>query len=128
MNMRRHLALASATAVLGGGLAIAPAASAGAVTARADAPAKEYSCSKIWYSGTALTVRGHTGKRVIEVQCLLKLSQQTGKFWKNHGYKVDGIFGPNTERAVKYHQSKAHILVDGKVGKQTWKTLRTYKY
>jgi peptidoglycan hydrolase-like protein with peptidoglycan-binding domain len=86
MNMRRHLALASATAVLGGGLAIAPAASAGAVTAR-----------------------------------------QTGKFWKNHGYKVDGIFGPNTERAVKYHQSKAHILVDGKVGKQTWKTLRTYK-
>lgn len=36
---------------------------------------------------------------------------------------ADGIFGSNTEQAVKALQSAAEITVDGKVGKNTWTVL-----
>ncbi len=42
------------------------------------------------------------------------------------GYKAgtaDGIFGSNTEKAVKALQSAAGITVDGKVGQNTWTAL-----
>jgi zinc D-Ala-D-Ala carboxypeptidase len=45
---------------------------------------------------------------------------------KNLGYDpgtVDGIFGPRTERAVKNFQADQGLVVDGKVGKQTWVAL-----
>lgn len=39
------------------------------------------------------------------------------------GVKIDGIFGPKTEEAVKDFQAKHHIAVDGIVGPVTWNKL-----
>ena len=39
------------------------------------------------------------------------------------GVNADGIFGSETEKAVKRFQSKNGLLVDGIVGKETWKKL-----
>jgi peptidoglycan hydrolase-like protein with peptidoglycan-binding domain len=39
------------------------------------------------------------------------------------GLKVDGIFGPATENAVKEFQQGAGLTVDGIVGPQTWAKL-----
>jgi murein L,D-transpeptidase YcbB/YkuD len=37
-----------------------------------------------------------------------------------YGVRVDGIFGPLTEAAIKAFQSKRNLLVDGIVGQKTW--------
>lgn len=64
--------------------------------------------------------------------CLLKngsrgeLVKQLQTRLNEQGYKAgtaDGIFGRNTEQAVKALQSVAGITVDGKVGKNTWTAL-----
>ncbi|MEV0638898.1 helix-turn-helix domain-containing protein [Streptomyces sp. NPDC050619] len=55
---------------------------------------------------------------VVEAQCLLE----------HHGISpgvVDGAFGNNTDRAVRRIQDRAKIAVDGIVGPDTWKVLRT---
>ncbi len=39
------------------------------------------------------------------------------------GLKVDGIFGPITEKAVRKFQKSQGIKVDGVVGSQTWSRL-----
>jgi len=48
---------------------------------------------------------------------------------KNAGYysgEVDGKFGPQTEKAVKDFQDANNLVVDGKVGVNTWDKLRTF--
>ena len=53
--------------------------------------------------------RGSTGATVREIQTRLK----------NWGYyfgNVDGIYGSQTEKAVRYFQSKNGLSVDGQVG------------
>jgi len=79
-----------------------------------------------YYSGTTETVRGNTGNRVREVQCLLL-------YW---GYSVgpsgvDGDFGPATESAVRRFQADTYgvcgppgLVSDGRVGRHTWSALR----
>jgi len=37
--------------------------------------------------------------------------------------KIDGIFGVNTEKAVKKFQNNRNLKVDGIVGKKTWSYL-----
>ncbi|WP_406224202.1 helix-turn-helix domain-containing protein [Streptomyces canus] len=67
---------------------------------------------------TELIQRDASRWSVVEVQCLLE----------HHGISpgvVDGAFGNNTERAVKRLQDRAQIAVDGMVGPDTWKVLRT---
>ena len=58
---------------------------------------------------------GSRGSDVTELQKLLN----------NNGYSldVDGIFGANTQAAVKDYQKKNNLAVDGIVGTNTWGTL-----
>src|SRR5687768_18066229 len=42
---------------------------------------------------------------------------------RNHPVAVDGIFGPNTEAAVKAFQQSKGLAADGIVGPQTWPKL-----
>jgi transcriptional regulator with XRE-family HTH domain len=54
---------------------------------------------------------------VVEAQCLLR----------HHGFSpgiADGLYGPRTERAVERMQDRAHLVVDGVVGEDTWRVLR----
>src|SRR2546423_5834529 len=62
-----------------------------------------------------LVRRGDTGHPVRTLQHLLRA----------HGYTlaVDGIFGPQTEAAVRAVQSSRGLAVDGIVGPQTWPAL-----
>ena len=54
---------------------------------------------------------GDSGPAVAELQALL-------------GEKQDGIFGTATEAAVRYHQRREGLKVDGIVGPETWASLR----
>jgi len=57
--------------------------------------------------------RGSTGYWVVELQ----------KFLQRQGYylgRIDGQFGPVTDRAVRNYQSNRGLLVDGIVGPKTW--------
>jgi len=42
---------------------------------------------------------------------------------RNHPVAVDGIFGPQTESAVKQFQQSAGLAADGQVGRLTWPKL-----
>jgi hypothetical protein len=55
--------------------------------------------------------RGARGDDVRELQRLLNLG-------------VDGIFGPNTEAAVRLVQAGHKLVIDGIVGPQTWAALK----
>lgn len=81
-------------------------------TARAQAATAPTAVTLVW----PLVVEGNRGERVIDIQQLL--NQRIGA-----GLVVDGIFGPRTEDAVQRFQARVGILVDGKVGNQTWPRL-----
>ncbi|WP_406464892.1 peptidoglycan-binding protein [Streptomyces sp. NBC_01622] len=138
MNARKRMAVAVATAALGG-LAVVPAAEAASTSAnhqsahtatvaavRADRTAGSWTCN--YYHGNSKILRsGSKGAAVKEAQCLLKLH------WKSPLGKhlaIDGKYGPKTTKAVHEFQhlrnkyQHAHIRVDGIVGPQTWKWLR----
>lgn len=42
---------------------------------------------------------------------------------RGHTVAVDGVFGSNTDAAVKAFQTSKGLVADGKVGPQTWKAL-----
>jgi Putative peptidoglycan binding domain/CHAP domain len=71
---------------------------------------------------------GSTGTLVATLQSELQ-SLYSKKAFGNTPYNfhpplaVDGIFGPNTENAVKDFQTKKGLSVDGIVGPHTWHTL-----
>ncbi len=60
---------------------------------------------------------GDTGKAVEELQNLLK---QKGYF----SYKIDGVFGPATEAAVRNYQHQHELTSDGIAGKKTIRHLK----
>jgi peptidoglycan hydrolase-like protein with peptidoglycan-binding domain len=39
---------------------------------------------------------------------------------------VDGTYGRQTRRAVRWYQAYSHLTVDGKVGRQTWRSLASH--
>lgn len=62
---------------------------------------------------------GSSGSKVKELQQLLK----------KHGYysgSIDGQYGAGTERAVRYFQDAANLVVDGKAGEKTLAALKNY--
>ena len=60
----------------------------------------------------ALSKRGSTGTEVRQIQTKLKN-------WGYYNGNVDGIYGSQTENAVKYFQRKNGLTVDGIAGPQT---------
>ena len=64
--------------------------------------------------------RGDRGDHIVELQRELK---RVG-----HNIKVDGVFGPSTERAVKQFQKLVGIVVDGVVGEKTFAVLKGHAY
>jgi len=70
-----------------------------------------------WHALIIQASQGKTGQEVRAVQRLLK-----DKFGFNT-LAVDGIFGPDTDAAVKSFQTSHGLTVDGIVGQQTWKAL-----
>ena len=97
--------------------------------------AKTESAVKSYQKAKGLSADGIVGNNTyakLLADCLLKngsrgeLVKQLQTRLNEQGYKAgtaDGIFGRNTEQAVKALQSVAGITVDGKVGKNTWTAL-----
>ncbi|MDF3290315.1 MULTISPECIES: peptidoglycan-binding domain-containing protein [Streptomyces] len=132
MNRAQRVVLASAAAVLGSGLAIAPTAHAAT-----EAPAASYHCTGLksqyswqtmadgssgWTAGfsrtmTAIVGSGSQGSATAEAQCML-----VG--WHCKPGTVDGIYGANTRSAVVAFQRKNGLADDGVVGPNTWRKLR----
>jgi peptidoglycan hydrolase-like protein with peptidoglycan-binding domain len=103
--------LAGATVVT---TALATGGAAGAATAAPTAAtAVAVKTATLTWPVVAL---GAKGERVIAIQYLL--NQQIGAH-----LAIDGVFGKNTEAAVKAFQKKFKLAVDGKVGPATWPKL-----
>ncbi|WP_328907600.1 peptidoglycan-binding protein [Streptomyces sp. NBC_00234] len=75
-----------------------------------------------WYAGHSRTTDTilaytHVGSEVAEAQCLLRRAGISPG-------DIDGIFGPQTQRAVERIQKRDGLVVDGVIGPHTWKALR----
>jgi len=121
MNTRKRIALLAATAALGSGLAVAPAAEAATPAASSGVSAAVYGCNYTTREPT-LHEWSKDHRAVKEAQCLLK-------HWHTYPGPVDGVFGPKTLKAVKafqrmLHGAPCHLAVDGVVGKRTWHALK----
>ena len=68
----------------------------------------------------AVYQKGSSGQTVTQIQTKLKN-------WGYYSGSVDGIYGSNTVKAVKYFQQKNGLSVDGKCGKQTLQALGIYE-
>lgn len=64
------------------------------------------------YAEADLYKKGATGSMVREIQTRLKA-------WGYYSGSVDGIYGSQTEKAVRYFQKKNGLSVDGQVGNLT---------
>lgn len=72
------------------------------------------------YPETTQTLRrGMRGDKVKYLQWMLNNHSGT-----NAQIKVDGLFGPATEKSVRAFQEKHKLAVDGIVGPKTWKVLK----
>ncbi|QOY34301.1 peptidoglycan recognition protein family protein [Anaerobacillus isosaccharinicus] len=62
-------------------------------------------------------------ERILSLQTPMMRGDDVRHVQQALNVQVDGIFGPNTERAVREFQRQAGITVDGIVGPQTWNRL-----
>ena len=109
-NRRKHLSAALATAVVAGpGAPIAAAQVSGDVSAAVAAESPANRAIEIREGGLPLRV-GSQGDLVAHVQTKL-------------GVASDGVFGPQTDAAVRKYQLSASLDVDGIVGLNTWSSL-----
>jgi peptidoglycan hydrolase-like protein with peptidoglycan-binding domain len=77
--------------------------------------------SKTWSALIVQVQRGSTGDAVRGVQGEFQFRNLSGD--PSRGVQVDGIFGLQTEDAVKDFQQALAISVDGVVGHVTWRAL-----
>lgn len=68
---------------------------------------------------TTTLKRGMRGDKVKCLQWMLNNHNHNGA-----QIKVDGLFGPTTEKAVRAFQEKHKLAVDGIVGPKTWRVLK----
>ena len=109
-NRRKHLSAALATAVVTGPSApLAAAQVSGDVNATIAAESPANRAIEIREGGLPLQV-GSQGELVAHVQKALKIT-------------ADGVFGPQTDAAVRSYQASAGLEVDGIVGLATWGAL-----
>ena len=109
-NRRKHVSAALATAVVAGpGAPLAAAQVSGDVSAAVAAESPANRAIEIREGGLPLRV-GSQGDLVAHVQTKL-------------GVLSDGIFGPQTDAAVRTYQLSAGLDVDGIVGPRTWTSL-----
>ncbi|MDN3059019.1 peptidoglycan-binding domain-containing protein [Streptomyces sp. SRF1] len=100
---------------------VAATASSTAAPARTPAAVAKSVASCDYYSGTGPVQSGETypDRRTAQVQCLIDT---------NTSYRpplpIDGIYGPQTKRAVIVVQQHAGLTPDGIVGSATWAALR----
>ena len=106
--LRKHAAIAMATAMLGGQAAPTALAAAGSNSGDGVA-AQSARAIEIKEGGLPLKL-GSEGEHVSAVQRALQLP-------------ADGIYGPQTEAAVQRFQTARGLLVDGVVGPATWGAL-----
>ena len=67
----------------------------------------------------ALSKYGSRGDEVIQIQTKLKR-------WGYYKGSIDGIYGSQTQSAVRYFQSKNGLTVDGIAGKNTLAAMGIY--
>jgi Meckel syndrome type 1 protein len=109
-SRRKHMSAALATAVVAGpGAPLAAAQVSGDVSAAVAAESPANRAIEIREGGLPLRV-GSQGELVAHVQTKL-------------GVASDGIFGPQTDAAVRRFQLSAGLDVDGIVGPSTWSSL-----
>jgi len=109
-SRRKHMSAALATAVVAGpGAPLAAAQVSGDVSAAVAAESPANRAIEIREGGLPLRV-GSQGELVAHVQTKL-------------GVASDGIFGPQTDAAVRRYQLSAGLDVDGIVGPSTWSSL-----
>ena len=107
--LRKHAAIAMATAMLGGQAAPTALAAAGPGDGTPASQPAGTRTIEVKEGGLPLKV-GSEGELVSAVQRALELP-------------VDGIYGPQTEAAVQRFQAARGLLVDGVVGPSTWGSL-----
>jgi murein DD-endopeptidase MepM/ murein hydrolase activator NlpD len=109
-NRRKHMSAALATAMVAGpGAPFAAAQVSGKVSAQVASESPANRAIEIREGGLPLQV-GSQGGLVLEVQRKLHVT-------------ADGIFGPQTDAAVRSYQQAAGLEVDGIVGLATWGSL-----
>lgn len=105
---------ASAPVPTAGGATSEPAS--GGTSEPASAP---WNSDCTYYNGNGRTGEGDSGKKVLQVQCML-----TKRGYDIGSSGVDGEFGAGTESAVERFQSDKGLSVDGVVAHDTWTALR----
>ncbi len=110
VKRRKRLSIAVAAATMAGpGTPMAMAQASGDLQAEVAAQTPSKRAIEVREGGLPLMV-GSQGPLVAEVQQALRV-------------RPDGIFGPETDAAVRGYQSRSGLAVDGIVGPNTWSTL-----
>jgi len=129
ITMRRSIAVAVTSLMLGGALAVGPASTAfAAYSCNIDVSGSTNYMYAGYYSGTTVQPSSSgLSSAGIEAQCLLRSRAY------NVG-TVDGVFGSTSQSAARAFQTRmnseyhAGLTVDGKIGPRTWPYLRDLDY